>query len=155
MAFGVLTPPGGWGWRIFGSFQSSHHPIFFTLGTATVLVDPRTFLQKLQGSGQSSRHEANIKNSHFSKTKTHLLYEPEDNEAFLNLANFPVPDVPSSGEKGGGAEEGAEGSEEGGEEESEDSDGRCSSCSKKEEGCTGLIKDSRADHVSWLDMNMY
>jgi len=26
-----------------------------------VLVDPRTFLKKLQGSGQSSRHEANIK----------------------------------------------------------------------------------------------
>ena len=24
-----------------------------------------------------------------------------------------------------------------------------------QEGCTGLIKDSRADHVSWLDMYMY
>ena len=30
--------------------------------------------------------------------------------------------------------------------------GRCSSCSEEEEGCTGLIKDSRADHVSWLYM---
>ena len=47
--------------------------------------------------------------------------EPEDNTAFLNLANFPVPDEPSSGEEGGGAEEGEEGSEEGGEDESEDS----------------------------------
>ena len=40
--------------------------------------------------------------------------EPEDNTAFLNLANFPVPDQPSSGEESGGAEEGEEGSEEGG-----------------------------------------
>ena len=48
--------------------------------------------------------------------------EPEDNTAFLNLANFPVPDEPSSGEEGGGAEESEEGSEEKGEEESEDSE---------------------------------
>ena len=42
---------------------------------------------------------------------------------FLNLANFPVPDEPSSGEEGGGAEEREEGSEEGGEgKESEDSE---------------------------------
>jgi hypothetical protein len=48
--------------------------------------------------------------------------EPEDSTAFLNLANFPVPDKPSSGEEGvSGAEEGEEGSEEGGAEESEDS----------------------------------
>ena len=32
---------------------------------------------------------------------------------------------------------------------------RISSCSEEEEGCTGLIKDSRVDHVSWLDMYMY
>ena len=56
--------------------------------------------------------------------------EPEDNTAFLNLANFPVPDELSSGEEGGGGEEGEErskeeseeGSEEGGEEGSEDSE---------------------------------
>jgi hypothetical protein len=52
--------------------------------------------------------------------------EPQDHTAFLNLANFPVPDEPSSGEEGGGGEEGKEeseeGSEEGGEEESEDSE---------------------------------
>ena len=29
----------------------------------------------------------------------------EDNTAFLNLANFPLPDEPSSGEEGGGGEE--------------------------------------------------
>ena len=48
--------------------------------------------------------------------------EPEDNTAFPNLANFQVPDEPSSGEEGGGGEEGEEGSEEGGEKEIEDSE---------------------------------
>ena len=48
--------------------------------------------------------------------------EPEDNTAFLNIANFPVPDEPSLGEEGGGGEEGEEGSEEGGAEESKDSE---------------------------------
>ena len=40
---------------------------------------------------------------------------------YLDLL-FGVTDEPSSGEEGGGAEEGEEGSEEGGEEESEDSE---------------------------------
>jgi len=48
--------------------------------------------------------------------------EPEDNTAFLNLANFPVPNELSEGEEGGGAEKGEKGSKEGGEEESGDSD---------------------------------
>ena len=45
---------------------------------------------------------------------------------YLDLANFPVPEEPSSDEEGGGEEGGTEGSEkgseEGGEEEREDSE---------------------------------
>ena len=115
--------------------------------------DSRTFLKKLQGSGQSSRHESEEKKTEAASRawevsgtwvgndEEQLLElegeesegsvraleddsddEPEDSTAFLNLANFPVPDELSSGEEGGGAVEGEEGSEEGGEEESEDSE---------------------------------
>ena len=60
---------------------------------------------------------------------------------------------PASGEEGGGGEEGEEGSEEGseegGEEEIEDSEEDVPLAQRKrkveEEGCTGLIKDSRAN----------
>jgi len=46
--------------------------------------------------------------------------ESEDGTDFLDLANFPVPDEPSSEEEGGGEEGGEEGSEEGSEDSEED-----------------------------------
>ena len=52
--------------------------------------------------------------------------EPENARDYLDLANFPVPEEPSSDEEGGGGKGGTEGSEkgseEGGEEEREDSE---------------------------------
>jgi len=50
--------------------------------------------------------------------------------------------------EGGGEEGGEEGSEEAGEDSEED-------VPLAEEDCTGLIKDSRVDHVSWLYMYMH
>jgi len=46
--------------------------------------------------------------------------ESEDGTDFLDLANFPVPDEPSSEEEGGGEEGGEEGSEERSEDSEED-----------------------------------
>ena len=45
--------------------------------------------------------------------------EPEDAREYLDLANFPVPDEPSSDEEGGGAQGSKEWSEEESEEECE------------------------------------
>ena len=77
--------------------------------------------------------------------------ESEDGTDFLDLAKFPVPTELS--EEEGSGEQGGEGGEEGSEEGIEDSEEDVPLPHGK--GCTGLIKDSRVDHVSWLYMYMH